>query len=187
MAELYKSAVDVREERAVMLNSAELQVGEYCILSPGGVEEVDAVTDRITGLVTGFVTPDGVTIDQAPAADFADGTWVTGSRKYTAASDNQTDEMIQVVYRPIMPGDIYSAELDATIASTTGSGTPGYYISFPTADATKLDENTSSSSIQQCLLVDNGQGTASAAHPVKGGNYVLFKIAESQIPQAAQG
>lgn len=185
MAELYKSAKDVRIERAMILNSKVLTVGDFYIQSPAGVDVTDATTERVTGIVVGITTPDGRPLDQAVSGTDYNGTWVSSTRTYTAAADNQTVDKIMVNVRPVITGDVYSAELDATINTTTGSGLPGYYISVLTSDATKLDESTASSSIQQFQLVDAGDGTAS--NPGRGGNHVLIKVAETQIPQAAQG
>lgn len=67
--------------------------------------------------------------------------------------------------------------------TTTGSGTPGYYISVKTTAATTLDEATATSTKSantMFVLVDNNQGTNSAVNPERGGNWVLFKVVRIQ-------
>lgn len=183
--QLYKEGVDggSQGEELVITNSESIAEEAFIYQgSTGFALEADAVANPILGLVDGFL--DGEKVPMGSGYSNEDGTYTaavggTGTI-YAAASDNQTVEGAVVHYRPVNANDIFYGELDATVATTTGSGTPGYYISVLTTDATKLDESTASTSQQHFKLVDNGKGENSAVHPTLGGNFVLFKVAEIQ-------
>lgn len=177
---------EVELERHVILNSATITVGDVVKLVAGGVEPADAVSDVIYGLVEGIVTRYGVPINQANSGDY-DGTYTDSTKTYIAAADNQSDKYVSVDVRPLGKGETLSVELDATAATTTGSNVPGYFVSILTTDSTKLDESTAHATNQlQFKLVDNGQGDNLATCPLRGGNYVLVKVVEADVPRASQ-
>lgn len=183
---IYKSK-DVDLETCVMIDSATLQVGDVCMLTAKGVEAADDAANPIYGLVTGIVTKKGVPLDQATVTTDYDGTWTSSTQEYAAAADNDTDKMVAAIVHPLDGSEILSAELDATAATTTGSNVPGYYISVLSTDSSKLDEDTAHATNRlQFRLVDNGKGESSAQCPQRGGNFVLVRVGEVDVPRSAQ-
>lgn len=182
--EVYKRGASGSSEGEVMVisNSESIAEGGFIYQGATGFAlEMDAVANPVLGLAVGF--RDGDKIPFGSGFESTDYTSFTKSRLgniLAASSDNQTVEGAVVQYFPVKADDIFYGELDATVATTTGSGTPGYYISVLTTDATKLDESTASTSQQHFKLVDNGKGENSAVHPTLGGNFVLFKVTEIQ-------
>jgi hypothetical protein len=185
--ELRKRARDGGSQGEVLIikNSESIAEGAFIFAgSTGPAEEADAVANPIKGLVTGFLDGKGAPHGSGySSSDVTTFTEAPSGNILAASSDNETVEKSKVAYFPVGVGDIFSGELDATLGTTTGSGIPGYYISVLTSDATKLDESTASTSQQQFRLVDNGLGQNSAIDPQRGGNFVLFEVAEIQNVQ----
>ena len=177
---------EVELERLVIAVSVTMKRGDIVKLINTGVDIADAVSDPVYGICEGIVTKDGVPLNQALSADY-DGTYTASTDTYVATSDNVTDKKVCALVRPIFAGDVLSALADAAIGTTTGSDDSGYYIDVLTSDASKLDEsNTHASNPLQFVTVDNGQGTGSCVDPVLGGNNILVKLSEAQLPRAVQ-
>lgn len=153
--ELYKKAGEVVS--VVIYNSATVAVGDRIKIAndgsgAGGADAADAVTDRELGICEGITTPEGIPLDQALSTEY-DGT-VTGSGTslvYAAASDNESDKLIQAQVRCLYP--IYRVTADATLGTTPGSNIPGYYIDVLTTDSTYVDEDTASASVANYLIL----------------------------------
>jgi hypothetical protein len=126
----------------IITGSATITKGDVVTLTSGYVALATASLKPI-GVVVGFVDNDGQVLD-SPYADY-DGTYTPGGvgvGTYVAASDNTTDKKIKAIVR-VSRTAVYSAPLDATIGTTTGSNLPGYYIDAH-ADSDKLGENSAS-------------------------------------------
>lgn len=183
---VYK-AKEVEKEMKCIIDSATITVGDALKLDTGGVDAADAAADPVYGLCEGLVTPGGVPLNQALSTEIDGATYTDSTKTVSVDSDNESDELLQAQVRYLHPADTVSAELDATIGTTTGSNIPGYYISVSSSDSTLLDENTVHASNRlQFRLVDNGQGDNSCVDPVLGGNFVLCKVVEQDLPRGEQ-
>lgn len=183
---LYK-ARNVELEKWVILGSATVQVGDPVYIVSGCVDAADGTADLIYGLCVGIVDKTGIPLEVATAANYSDGTYTSSTQAYAAASDNATDKMVCALVHPFDGTETLSAEADATLGTTTGSNLAGYYIDVLTTDSTKLDEsNTHVSNVLQYITVDNGKGTHTCQDPVLGGNHILVRPREIQVP-GAQG
>jgi hypothetical protein len=183
---LYK-ARNVELEKWVIIGSGTVQVGDPVKITAASVDAADATTDLMYGLCVGIVDATGIPLEVASAANFSDGTYTTSTQEYAAAADNATDKMVCALVHPFDGTETLTALADATIGTTTGSDKPGYYIDVLTSDSTKLDEsNTHASNVLQFVTVDNGTGKNSCQNPVLGGNWILVKPREVQVP-GAQG
>ncbi len=160
-------------EKVIINNSSTVRIGGMVKLVAGGCEPADAVNDRIYGICVGIVTNEGnVQIQNALPAQY-DGTWTEATKSYAAASDNLTDKKVKALIEPVIMGDTLLGLLDDTKATTTGSGTVGYFLSVLTTDESKLDESTATATPEQFIIVDGA--------PKKGGNWVRVKVCELQI------
>ena len=174
-------------EELVILDDEVIAEGAFVLQgSTGFATEADAVANPILGLATGFRNSENIPLGSGydSTADYAAFTQSRLGNTVTATATNEATEETKVQYYPVHAGDVFVGELDAAVNTTTGSGIPGYFISVLTTDATKLDENTASTSQQHFKLVDNGEGTTSAVDPQRGGNFVLFKVTEIQDLQS---
>lgn len=186
MASIFKGP-DVDLERWIIANSVTIKKGDFVKIINAGLDIADAVSDVVYGICEGIVTNKGVPLNQANSSDYS-GTYTAATEQYAAAADNLTVSMVHALVRPVYGNDIISVEMDAAVGTTTGSNKPGYYVDVLTSNASKLDEsNTHASNVLQFITVDNGQGTGSNADPVKGGNFVLVKVRETQTPAGVQG
>ena len=186
--ELYKDAGNTDTETRVIKNSETIAERAFYYYDSTGANEADAVADFNYALAVGFRDKFGAPL----GSGYRNTSVVTGTftqsrlgNSYAASASNADSggDAVVVQGRKVQPGDIYTAELDATVNTTTGSGVPGYYIAVLTTDATKLDENTATntkSANTGFVLVDNGEGTNSAVNPERGGNWVLFQVAHIQ-------
>jgi hypothetical protein len=111
-------------KRAVILNSANLQVGEVIVPSGAFVTTGGGTTAGLLGIVLSIVGNRGKALELDQKA---------------VASDNQTVGLIQAEYFPLyIPSEI-EATLDAAAGTTTGSGGHG---NFPVeATGLLLDES----------------------------------------------
>jgi hypothetical protein len=142
-----------------------LVVGYLVNLATGYLNPADT-TERLLGVVVGFVDAQGRSLDDKEA-DY-DGTYTASSNTYVSAADNTTDKKIRALV-DISPYSIYSATPDATIGTTTGSNLPGYYCDTSTSAP---DESGASTSAAQLNIwgLDPDDST-------KG----LYSIAEHQL------
>lgn len=102
------------------------------------------------GHVTAHVSAKGVGLNTTGAAGAEMGSYVG---TFAAASDNQTVAQVAVVL-DISKATIYSADPDATIASTTGSNLSGYYTDLADHDTTDEDTAATTSAQYGILGVD---------------------------------
>lgn len=100
----------------------------------------------VFGHVVGIRTNKGVGLDTTGVAGAEMGSFV-GS--FLTASDNQTVGFVRASV-DISKLTVYSAELDATIATTTGSNLGGYYADI--ADEDTIDESTAATTTGQYAL-----------------------------------
>lgn len=182
--EIYKAQGSADAEYVAIKNSESIAEGAFYFQGIAGAEEVDAIANDVRGITMGFVDNQGAPLGSGHTVDL-DGTFtkVDGNGVYAAAADNMTVKSIKVHGQIVQAGDVWTALLDDTVNTTTGSGVPGYFLSVLTTDATKLDESSATatqSGNTAFMLVDNGKGINSAVHPTRGGNWVLFKVVEIQ-------
>lgn len=129
-------------EDRIIANSQVITSGGFVNLVSGFVDGADA-GERIWGLCVGIVTKNGsgLPLDRlTPGTDYH-GTYVNGplgTQKYTAASDNQTVDMI-CARIDVSPDLVVSNVPDADIGTTTGSNLAGNYTDIITD--TQVDEN----------------------------------------------
>jgi hypothetical protein len=97
----------------------------------------------VFGHVAGISTEDGVGLNTTGAAGAEIGSFVG---TFTMASDNQTVAKVKVEV-DISQTTLYSAEVDATIGTTTGSDLSGYRMDL--VDEDTLDESTAATTTAQ--------------------------------------
>jgi len=115
-------------EVLVMLDSESIAEGGFMFQGATGFAvEADAVANPILGLVTGFRNAAGVPIGSGfeSSSDYGTFTQSRLGNIVAATSDNETVAKTKVQYFPVGLGDVFVGELDATVATTTGSGIPG--------------------------------------------------------------
>ena len=137
----------------IIANSTTLTIGDVVTFSSGFLALVGA-GNKMLGVVEGFVTKDGVALDNALASQY-DGTYTSGGLgvgTYVSSSDNQTDKQVKAVIRVFVPGMVLSSPLDGTIGATTGSDLKGYYTDVP-ASSDQLDENVTGTGVAQFYLL----------------------------------
>lgn len=116
----------------IITNSVVVAVGDS-VKTASGFVALGTTGARVLGHVTAIVGADGLT-------PIKDGTYLGNpGEAYTAASNNQTVAQVRVVV-DIDRTSLYSAELDAAIGTTTGSGLAGK--TFDIVDKDTLDEST---------------------------------------------
>ena len=173
-------------EKMIILDSESIAEGAFILEDANGfANEVDAAANEISGLAVGFRDKNYTAFGSGHDDGSGTLTQATTGNTYVATATNETVEKAIVSYYPANPNDVFVGELDDTVATTTGSGTPGFYLSVAVADATKLDESSASATPQQFVLVDNGEGLNSAIDPQRGGNFVLFKLVGSFVKDAS--
>lgn len=173
-------------EKMVILDSESIAEGAFILEDANGfANEVDAAANEISGLAVGFRDKNYTAFGSGH--DDGSGTLVqtTTGNTYTATATNEATEKAVVSYMPSNANDVFIGELDADPGTTSGSGTPGRYLSVLVADATKIDESTASATPQQFVLVDNGEGLNSAVDTQRGGRFVLFKLVGSFVKDAS--
>ena len=97
----------------------------------------------VLGHLVGHAQKSGVGLETSGATGSATGSYVG---TYTAASDNQTVGMVKGLV-DISKFSLYSAELNATIGTTTGSNLLGYNMDL--VDEDTLDEDTAATTSAQ--------------------------------------
>lgn len=128
--------------RAIITNS--LQVTELQSFKlTSGFAAAGTTGALVFGHVTGVSTDGGVGVGSTGAAGAAFGSYVG---VYTAASNNQTVGLVRVEC-DISKETLYSASLNATIGTTTGSNLMGYKINL--ADANQLSESSTTTTTLQ--------------------------------------
>lgn len=124
-----KEVVSSDLKKAVILNSATIAVGDA--IQPGAsaansefADVATSVSALILGVVVGIEGKNGAVLEKSTV---------------TVASDNQTVGKIKAVYIPAYIDMEYEADLDDTIAVTTGSDGVGF---MNLKDKDELDEAT---------------------------------------------
>jgi len=152
--------------------SIALYVEGWGTLDDGGSVDVSAAADLMAGVVHKIITADGVDITEAEASEY-DGTITAATSStpmyYSATSDNLTDKKISALIN-IDPSAIYSNEPDATIGTTTGSDSNGYFTDIVTA--IQVDESDAVNTAQQLSILGLDPSNSS------NGLYTLY---ESQL------
>jgi hypothetical protein len=154
---------------AVIANSVvAVQENSYKITS--GFANLGTTGALVFGHADSIQTTNGIGEITTGVAGAGIGTFL-GS--WTALSTNQTATGVSqaVVNCDISKHSLYSATLNATINTTTGSGLMGYFINL--ADATQLSESSTLTTTLQYALW--------GADPVRGGNNVICNIYQSQV------
>lgn len=128
--------------KKIIANSQVLQVGEAVRIDDDGFIVTCPTGSTVYGVVQGIVGPKGEVLrSNGAGADFD----TNGS--YTAASDNETVAQISVLIDTSKLAQ-YSAPMDATPGTTTGSNLPGYRMDHVSGGLT-LDESTAVTSAAQ--------------------------------------
>jgi len=162
--------IPAKEARMVIKNSEVIKVGDWIVDEGAGAANVDAKTEYIVGHAIRFEDSEGRNLE-SPSADTGSlgGTWAAATKQYTAAADNETVDMVVVVYEPCDENTEYVATLDA--AAGTTSGPRGYYFGILTSDSSKLDES-------DATLTDTGmQFYCTKALTALGTTKVAVKVA----------
>lgn len=116
----------------IITNSAAVAVSDS-VKTASGFAALGTTGARVLGHVVSLVGKDGLT-------PVKDGTYLGNpGEAYTVESDNQTDKMVRAIV-DIDQFALYSAELDATVGTTTGSNLAGK--TFDLVDEDTLDEST---------------------------------------------
>jgi len=100
----------------------------------------------VYGHTVAIRTKEGVGLETTGAAGAPSGGFVG---TYTVAADNQTVAMVKVEL-DVSKMSLYSAELDATIGTTTGSNLRNYFIDL--IDEDTLDESTAATTAAQYAI-----------------------------------
>lgn len=116
------------------LDSLKLSSG-FAVLGTAGAS--------VLGHVTAIRTLKGVGVETTGAAGAETGSF---AGTFTTASDNQTVAKVSAEV-DISKETLYSAEVDATIGSTTGSNLPGYFMDL--IDEDTLDESDAATTAGQ--------------------------------------
>lgn len=165
MAFLYKKGRTRELVKKIIANSEVIQVGEAVRLVSDFVVTCPAGS-TIFGVVEGIVGPNGEVLTTNGAGAVFD---PNGS--YTAASDNQTVAMVSVLINTD-ERSIYSAPLDDTLGTTTGSNLAGYRMDHTSGGLT-LDESTAATT--------DAQWVSWGLDPEASTTRVLVSIFESQM------
>ena len=114
--------------------STDFQVGDAVMIGTGAVDEpgvgeaVTATTGlRLLGIIQAITTKDGV----SPSSNGCSGAFVDA---YRTPANNETGTQISAIV-DISPFSVYSADLDDTIGTTTGSNRYGYFLDLDTGVA----------------------------------------------------
>ncbi|MEK7111806.1 MAG: hypothetical protein AAB875_00605 [Patescibacteria group bacterium] len=120
--------------------SADWQVGDIVSGGTGGEgfngEVIASTTStyNIIGVIESIITNKGV----APADNGCSGAFVD---QYRTAANNETAAQVSALV-DISPFSVYSADLDDTIGTTTGSNRAFYYFNLDTPGSGNIDEST---------------------------------------------
>lgn len=153
-------------------NTKTVYVGGWIHAEDGNLADAAAATELLMGVVHEFTTKDGIILSEADSGEYT-GTLTAQSgatsEKYLSAGTNSTVDRIQVSIN-IDPLAIYSNTPNATIGTTTGSDSAGYFCDLITS--VQANESDAVTTAQQLAI----HGTDPAASS-KG----LYTKYESQI------
>lgn len=149
----------------VIANSITITVNDSVKLASGFIA-LGTTGALVFGHVMGLGTFKGMGLNTTGGAGASIGSF---AGTYTTASDNQTVGKISAVC-DVSKFTLYSAELDATIGSTTGSNLAGYFVDL--VDEDTLDESTTTTTT--CQYATHGVDPSNSAQAV-------VNIYESQV------
>ena len=159
----------------VLTNSLAVAVG-YAVQTTSGFLAVGTAGARVLGHVVSFIGADSLT-------PVKDGTYLGNPGEvFTAESDNQTVDEVRAQV-DVSVTSLYSAELDATAGTTTGSDLAGYYVDL--ADKDTLDESTVTES--RLTLTEGAPNTVAIAQYYSHGldrndtTQVVVNIVNSEV------
>lgn len=135
----------------IIANSTTLTIGDVVRWVSGFIAL--SSTNRMLGIVEGFETDKGVSLDAALSSEF-DGTYTPGGKgtgTYVSSGDNQTDKKVRAVIRPFVHNMRLTAPLDATIATTTGSDLRGYFANL-VSGSDQISESSTLTTVLQFML-----------------------------------
>lgn len=165
----------VPSESGLIGNSATLTIGDVVDVV-GGIVTLAAAGNPMYGVVIGFESQKKQVLENSVSGVDYDGTYTAGGLgvgTYAATSDNQTDKKVRAIIRPFTPGDIWSAEADGTIGTTSTSDEAGGYFDIPAA-SDQLDEDTFSQTTVSQFFTHGPDSS-------KGGNWLLVEAREVQV------
>ena len=126
----------------ILANSITVTISDSVKFASGFVA-LGTAGAAVLGHVNAISTNFGVGVNTSGATGAAIGSFVG---TYTTASDNQTVAMVKAEI-DVSQTTMYSAEVDATIGTTTGSNLAGYRMDL--VDANTLDEDTAATTAAQ--------------------------------------
>lgn len=126
----------------------------------------------VYGHTVGISTAKGVGLNTDGTAGAAIGSFVG---TFTCSSTNQTVANVMAII-DVSKFTLYSASLDATAGTTTGSNLPGYNMDL--TDSTQLSESSAAANTSAATTA--GQYTSEGLDPVNSAR-VIVHIYESQV------
>lgn len=137
----------------VILGSATVYVGGWTHLEDGNLADKADAADLLAGVIHKITSRDEIELSEAETSEY-DGTLTAQSgstaESYAAAADNATDRKVKVIIN-LDPGAFYSNTPDATIGSTTGSDSVGYFCDLITS--VQADESDATTTAQQLAIL----------------------------------
>lgn len=109
----------------------------------GGVVALGTTGALVFGHVLAIGTENGVGLETTGATGAETGSYIN---TFTTASNNETVGFVKAEI-DISKQTLYSAEVDATIGTTTGSNLSGYFMDL--VDEDTLDESTAAATVAQ--------------------------------------
>lgn len=141
----------------VIANSATITKGGFVKFSDANFAAAVTAGDRISFFAEDFLVTDPQSGGEHPVAEAEnsqyDGTYTAGGEgvgSYVATSDNQTDKKVRVRGFWVSEGDRFASVPDATLGTTTGSDSAGYYTDL--ANAYTVDEDTAATTAAQLSI-----------------------------------
>jgi len=120
--------------RIIIDDSKTLTIGDWVLVGTTGFLQAATAGSPIIGVIVGFVDRNGINYDQSKITKEA--TWTSSSQTIVTDSDNTTSEQACALV-DIDPLTVWSCEPDATIGTTTSSGSSDQFGSYTDL----LDEN----------------------------------------------
>ena len=139
--------IEITKERRIVKNSEVIKIGDWITDEAAGVANADDVNESILGLVTAVLDKNGVNLLQGNSQAITGGSWVVSTLTFTADSDNETVDMVQVEFVRADEGVQFVATLDANKGTTTGSNKAGYYLTIKTSDSSLLLESSAQATV----------------------------------------
>jgi len=152
--------------RSEIITNSVVSVVNDSVKFASGFVALGTAGANVLGHIAAHVTDKGVGLNTSGASGAAIGSYVG---TYTAASDNQTVAKVRAVV-DISKFTLYSAEVDATLATTTGSNLAGYRMDL--IDEDTLDESSA--------VTTTAQYNSWGVDPLES-DRVIVNIYESQV------